>query len=164
MSPILSFPDQVNELSARLVAAGVAVMSVATILLDQPWMLVVIAYGFVARVLAGPRLSPLALVVTKVITPRLGVDGRLVPGPPKRFAQGIGAAISVTAAVLALGFGQVGAAYVLLASLIVAATLEAVFAFCLGCHVFAILMRAGVIPEEVCTRCGDLSGMSGAGA
>jgi hypothetical protein len=81
-----------------------------------------------------------------------------VPGPPKRFAQAIGAALSVSAAVLALGFGLAGVAYGLLAALVVAASLEAFVGFCLGCQVFALLMRAGVIPEEVCERCNDLWG------
>src|SRR2546429_611801 len=51
---LFAFPDPVNEVSARLVAAGVVLMSLATIVLDQPWVTAVIAYGFVARVLSGP--------------------------------------------------------------------------------------------------------------
>ncbi|HVE46200.1 MAG TPA: DUF4395 domain-containing protein [Acidimicrobiales bacterium] len=156
MSRVFSFPNPVNEVSARLVAGGVVLMSLATLLFDQPLLLVPIAYGFVARVLAGPRFSPLALLVTEVITPRLAIPERLVPGPPKRFAQGMGAAMSVTAAVLALGFGNHGAAYALLAALIAAATLEAVFAICLGCQIFSLLMRAGIIPEEICAECNDI--------
>ena len=103
-----------------------------------------------------PRFDPLGLLVTRVITPRLPVAERLTPGPPKRFAQGIGAALSVTAATLAVGFGLDTAADALLGALILAATLESAFALCLGCRLFALLMRAGVIPEAVCERCSDL--------
>src|SRR5437879_11871349 len=120
---LFTFPDPVNEVSARLVAGGVVLLSVATIVLDQPWLLLVIAYGFVARVLTGPTLSPLGQLVTRVVTPRLGVPPKPVSGPPKRFAQGVGATMSVTAAVLALGFGLRGAAYVILGPLGVAAVL-----------------------------------------
>ena len=155
-SMLFSFPNPVNEVSARLVAGGVVLMCLATIVLDQPWMTAVIAYGFVARVLTGPTLSPLGQLVTRTVTPRLDVPPKLVPGPPKRFAQGIGAVLSVTAAILALGFGMDGAAYVLLGLVVVAATLESVFAYCLGCQIFAVLMRAGLIPEEVCERCNDI--------
>src|ERR1700689_823160 len=88
---LFSFPNPVNEVSARLVAAGVVIMSVLTIALDLKWATIVIAYGFVARVLTGPTLSPLGQLVTRVITPRLGVAERPVAGPPKRFAQAIGA-------------------------------------------------------------------------
>lgn len=156
MQGLFSFPDPVNEVSARLVAGAVVVMSIATIVLDQPWITLVLAYGFVARVLTGPTLSPLGQVVTRLVTPRLGLAPRPVPGPPKRFAQGIGAAFSLTAAVLALGFGQRGAAYVVLAMLAAAATLESVFGYCLGCRIFALLMRLGVIPDEICERCNDI--------
>ncbi len=154
---MFSFPDPVNEVSARLVAGGVVVMAAVTISFDQRWLTAVIAYGFVARVLTGPTLSPLGQLVTRLITPRLAVEPRPVPGPPKRFAQAIGAAFSLTAAVLALGFGLATAAYGVLGALIIAATLESVFALCLGCKVFALLMRAGVIPDEVCERCNDIT-------
>jgi hypothetical protein len=155
---LFSFPDPVNEVSSRLVAAGVAVMALVAIVFDQPWLTAVIAFGFVARTLTGPTLSPLGQVVTRVVTPRLPVAAKPVPGPPKRFAQGIGAVLSLTAAVLALGFGLHTAAYVVLGALVVAATLEAVFAFCLGCQIFARLMRTGIIPDEVCERCNDVWG------
>ncbi len=153
---LFSFPNPVNEVSARLVAGGVVLMAIATIVLDEPLIILVIAYGFVARVLTGPKLSPLGQLVTRVVTPRLGVRPKLVAGPPKRFAQGIGVAFSVTAAVLAVGFGMRGAAYVVLGMLAVAATLESVFALCLGCKAFALLMRAGVVPDEVCERCNNI--------
>jgi hypothetical protein len=146
----------VNEVSARLVAAGVVLLSVATIASGQLWITALIAYGFVARVLTGPTLSPLGLLVTNVITPRLPVEPHYVPGPPKRFAQGIGAVVSVSAAVLALGFGINNGAYALLGLLIAAATLEAAFAFCVACSVFGYLMRAGLIPKAVCERCSNI--------
>lgn len=157
-SRLLSFPDPVDEVSARLVAFGAVLLATATLVLGQRWLVVPLAYGFVARVLAGPRFSPLGLLVTKVVRPRLAVAPRPVSGPPKRFAQGIGAAITVTAAVLALGVGAGGAANVLIGMLVVAASLEAFLGFCLGCRIFAVLMRIGVIPPEVCERCNDLWG------
>jgi len=153
---LFDFPNPVNEVSARLVAAGVVVMSVAAIALDLRWMLPVIAFGFVARVLTGPTLSPLGQLVTRVITPRLPIAPRPVPGPPKRFAQGIGAFLSVTAAVLAFAFGWIGAAYVVLGLVVVAASLEAGLGLCLGCKIFALLMRAGIVPESACRECADL--------
>jgi hypothetical protein len=91
----------------------------------------------------------------KVVAPRLGPP-KYVPGPPKRFAQGIGAALTSVAAVLALGLGLDGAASALVGLLVVAATLESVFALCIGCQVFAVLMRLGVIPEETCEACANI--------
>jgi len=152
-----SFPNPVNEVSARLVAGGVVLLSLITIGFDLPWLTLLIAYGFIARVIAGPRLSPLGLLVTKVITPALPFDERLVAGPPKRFAQAVGVVFSVAAAILAVGLGYTTAAYIVLAVLIVFATLESVFGICVGCRVFAVLMHFGIIPDEVCERCSNLN-------
>ena len=153
---MFSFPNPVNEVSARLVAAGVVLMGLATIAFDAKWILIPLAYGFIARVATGPTMSPLGQLVTRVVTPRLDVEPRYVAGPPKRFAQGIGVAFSVTAFVLTFVFDDFGAAKVVLAMLVVAAFLESVFALCLGCKAFALLMRAGIVPEEVCERCNNI--------
>jgi hypothetical protein len=152
----LSFPNPVNETSARMVAAGVVAQAVAFLAVRQWWVLVPLVYGFLARVLNGPRFSPLGQFVTRVVTPRLDVDHRFVPGPPKRFAQGMGLTFSA-GAFAAWGLGVHVLSYVLIGGLIVAATLESVFAICLGCLVFNRLMRWGVIPAEVCAECNDLS-------
>lgn len=88
MRRLLSFPNPVNEVSARLVAGGVVLMVLAALATREPWLLLVIAYGFVARVVTGPTLSPLGMMVTKVLTPRLGLVERPVPGPPSASPRG----------------------------------------------------------------------------
>src|SRR5436853_330813 len=75
-------------------------------------------------------------LVTRVVTPRLHVPAKPVPGPPKRFAQAMGAVFTVTAALLYYAFGLTAAADVAVDLLLVAATLESVFAYCLGCKAF----------------------------
>jgi hypothetical protein len=153
---VFSFPNPVNEVAARTVAAGVVVMCVAALALGQPWILVPLAYGFWARVLTGPTLSPLGQLATRVIAPRLGAP-RLVAGPPKRFAQAIGVAFSSSALVLWYGFGLGTATWVVVALLATAAFLESALGICLGCIDFGSLMKAGVIPEDVCAACADIS-------
>ena len=155
MPTIIGFPRVVNEKAARTVAAGAAILALTAALTGELWLTVPLAYGFVARVLTGPRLSPLGLLATRVIAPRLGAP-KNVPGPPKRFAQGMGATITTAAAVLGLGFGLDTEATVLLALIVVAATLESVFAVCIGCQIFSWLMRAGVIPASVCEECANI--------
>ncbi len=151
-----AFPDPVNEVSARLVAAGVVVQCAIVLATGSRWLLIPLAYGFVARVASGPTLSPLGQLVTRILTPALPARPRPVPGPPKRFAQGIGALLSLSATVLAFGFGLDTAALVLVAMITAAATLESAAGFCIGCKLFAVLMRTGVIPERVCEACADL--------
>ena len=149
---LFSFPDPVNETSARLVAAGVVAQAVAFLVLGSGWVLVPLAVGFLARVLTGPTLSPLGQFATRVATPllerRTGRQGRRVPGPPKRFAQGVGVVFSGGAA-LAWLLGAPVVAYVLIGGLVVAATLEAVFAVCLGCIAYAAIWG--------CADCNDIS-------
>jgi hypothetical protein len=163
MDGLFSFPHPVNEKAARVVAGVVLVLAVLTLATGWYWLLAVLAYGFVARVLTGPTLSPLGRIATGVVAPRLGAP-KYVSGPPKRFAQGMGAVMTTTAAVLALGFGLHGAADVLLVALIVAAGLESIVAFCVGCQIFGLLMRAGVVPEEICAECADIWSRPGMGA
>lgn len=156
MAGLPDFPNPVNEIAARVVAGGVVVLAVAAVALDLPWVLVPLAYGFVARALAGPRFSPLGLLATKVVVPRLRLEPRLVAGPPKRFAQSVGAVLTVSALVLHLAFGLTSWAQGLLVVLATAAMLEAGLGLCVGCKVFGVLMRLGVIPEDVCADCADI--------
>ncbi len=156
MRELFAFPNPVNDKAARVVAGVVLVTVITTLATSWYWLLVPLAYGFWARVLTGPTLSPLGWVAQNVVAPRLG-EKRPVPGPPKRFAQGMGAAMSTTALVLALVLGLHPAADVVLVLFLPAAALESVFGYCVGCKVFGLLMRIGVIPEEVCAECADIS-------
>lgn len=156
MNGRFSFPNPVNLVAARTVAAGVSVLVVLALVLRSPIVLCVVCAGFWARVLTGPTLSPLGQLATRVIAPRLTSTPPLVPGPPKRFAQGVGAAISSAAVGCWLAVGWTPAAW-LLACLFAGAFLEAAFAICAGCIVFNGLMGLGVIPASVCAECADLS-------
>ena len=156
MTKRFPFPNPANETSARLVAAGVVVISTTFLLTNSTLVLVALAYGFAARVVAGPAFSPLALFVTRVVTPKLNFNHKFVPGPPKRFAQTIGLVFSSSALLLALLDFSL-AAKLVIAGLIFAALLESVFAICLGCIAFSYLMKLGAIPESVCESCNDIS-------
>ncbi|UVJ38204.1 DUF4395 domain-containing protein [Arthrobacter sp. CJ23] len=152
---VFAFPNPVNEYAARITAGLVVLLAVATLLSGNGWGLVLIAAGFWLRVLFGPRISPLALLSVKVLAPRIG-HARLVAGPPKRFAQGIGAALT-TAAVVLYFTGFAPAAWILLGLLIVAASLESFVGFCLGCVIFGFLQQRGLIPEEICEACNNIT-------
>jgi hypothetical protein len=152
---LLRFPDPVNEIASRLVAAGVVVASGVYLTTEATWVLAVIAWGFWARVTCGPGLSPLALLVTQFIVPRLDVSPRPVPAAPKRFAQGIGAVMSTVALGAALA-GFTTAAGVVMCGLVAAAAGEAVFGFCVGCKIYGQAARAGWLPEPTCAPCADL--------
>jgi hypothetical protein len=156
---LLTFPNPVNEKAARTVAFVVMALAALTLATSSYWLLAVLAYGFWARVLSGPTLSPLGRIASSVIAPRLGAE-KPVAGPPKRFAQSIGALLTSAGAIAALGFGADAVADGLLVVLILAAGLESIFGLCIGCRLFALLMRAGLVPAAVCAECADIRGRS----
>ena len=155
-----SFPELINEVAARLVAIGVLVLSsvVLFLLIDKNnyvlFFLSILIYGFLARVSSGPKISPLALFVTKLIVPRLNFKEKLVPGPPKRFAQGIGLIFSLfTAITFVVNLNSIS--ILLISILILFAALEAFIGFCAGSKVFKLLMNIGLIPNDVCEKCSN---------
>ena len=159
---IVGFPNPVDEISARIVAAMVVLLSVATIAAGWEWGAALICLGFLLRVIAGPTLSPLGQIATRLIRPRLDIDPVECPGPPKRFAQAIGFIVSGASAIVWIGAGNGAAGRIILAVLVVAASLEAFAGFCLGCRMFSVLMRLGVIPEPICERCASVGSASAA--
>ena len=155
-----SFPELINEVSARLVAIGVLALSsvVLYLLIDNNnyvlFFLSILIYGFLARVSSGQKISPLALFVTKLLVPRLNFKEKLVPGPPKRFAQGIGLIFSLSTAITFL-INLNSISIILISTLILFAALEAFIGFCAGCKVFKLLMNIGLIPNDVCEKCSN---------
>jgi len=156
VTELFSFPNPVNEKAARVVAATVLVTGVVILRTGAYWLLIPLAYGFWARVLTGPTLSPLGWTAQNVVAPRLG-ERKPVAGPPKRFAQAMGAAFSTIAMLFGFILGDHGIADGVLVLLVIAAGLESIFAYCLGCKIFGLLMRAGLVPEAVCAECADIS-------
>lgn len=156
MRRFFSFPHPVNDAAARTVALGVVAQCCVAWATGWAWLLIPLTYGFLARVAAGPKISPLGRFAVSVAGPRLTRWKKDVPGPPKRFAQGIGSAFSLAALLTRLTAGW-PAARLVLVPLVGAASLEGFFGYCLGCTIFGWLIRAGVVPEKVCAECSDLS-------
>ena len=65
--------------------------------------------------------------------------------------------MSTGALLLALIAGDHTAADVVLILFLPAAGLESIFGYCVGCKIFGLLMRVGVVPETVCLECADIS-------
>src|SRR3954465_15720813 len=95
---VFGFPSTVNEKAARTVAGVVAIAGIVALATGADWLLIPLAYGFIARVLGGAAPGPLARFATRVAAPRLGPP-KDVAGPPKRFAQGMGATITTLGAI-----------------------------------------------------------------
>lgn len=155
LNDIFSFPDEVNEYAARIVAGFVVILTTLFLITENIWILVFLAYGFWARVLTGPTLSPLAQLTLKGIIPLLGSPTEYCPGPPKRFAQSVGAGFTSTALILVVS-GNIPGAQAFLGVLVVFSSLESVVGFCAGCWFFKYLMVWGVIPQKICLKCQNI--------
>jgi hypothetical protein len=160
---ISRFPSIVDDVTVRLIAAGVLVVSTLALLTGQWWLYAVLAAEFVLRAGWGPSASPLARGVQRYVRTRICAAPRYTAGPPKRFAAGIGAVMTTAAAVLGLvalltgSAAAAGAVLVIGVVMVLFPALEAFFGLCVGCVLFGLLMRAGLVPEEICLDCADLT-------
>lgn len=118
--------------------------SVADRVLDPGFLLVlVIALLFLWSVLA-PRTAPWGVVYRRFVQPRLKPPTELEDPRPPRFAQGVGLFVTSLGLLLHL-IGVPWALPVAAAMAFVAAFLNAVFGLCLGCQLYLVLQRAGLL-------------------
>ncbi|GAA5018898.1 DUF4395 domain-containing protein [Terrabacter aeriphilus] len=157
------FPAVVDDVTVRLVAAVVLAVGVVALATSQWWLYAVLAVDFTLRASLGPSASPVARLVQRWIRPAVSAAARPTAGPPKRFAAAIGAVMTVAATALwlttvitgssiaATGVVVIGAVMVLFPAL------ESLLGICVGCVLFSWLMRLGLVPEEVCLDCADIT-------
>ena len=151
------FPRVVDDVTVRLIAAVVLILALTALALNQWWIYAVLAVDFTLRTAFGPRASPLAQGVTRFVRPKVTVPARPTAGPPKRFAAGIGAALTATAATLWALDVAAPAVVVIGAVMVAFPALEAILGLCVGCRVFTVLMKLGLVPDEICLECADIS-------
>lgn len=109
-------------------------------------LLVVIALLFVWGVLS-PRTAPWGALYRAVLQPRLTPPTDLEDPRPPRFAQGVGLFVVTIGLVLHL-VGVPWALPIAAGAAFVAAFLNAVFGLCLGCQMYLVLQRAGIVGRE----------------
>lgn len=152
-------PALVDEVTVRLVAAVVLVISLGALVTQQWWLYAVLAADFTLRAIGGPRLSPIARAVLAWLRPRVAVAPRSTAFAPKRFAAGIGAVMTTVIVLLSVLGVEAGSLFEPTAVtaigvlMVVFPALEAGFGCCVGCRLFALLASAGVVREDVCVDC-----------
>jgi hypothetical protein len=157
------FPAVVDDVTVRLIAAVVLVVGVIALVTSQWWLYALLAVDFSLRAALGPSASPVARLVQRWIRPTVAAAKRPTPGPPKRFAATIGAVLTVAATALWLvnlaAGSSVAAAWVVGIGvvMVVFPALESVLGICVGCILFSGLMRIGLVPEEICLECADIT-------
>lgn len=99
---------------------------------------------------AGIERHPYGLIFKKLVRPRLAPTAELESPVPPTFAQGVGFVITLAGLVLHV-IGVDGALVVAASAAFIAAFLNAVFAYCLGCQIYVLLVRAGILGRKGAT-------------
>ncbi|MCS0499304.1 DUF4395 domain-containing protein [Protaetiibacter mangrovi] len=156
----MSRPAQIDPRGARFTASVTAVLLLVTVALGlvggvassltaravQPAfvLLALLAAVFVWSSAAGVARNPWSLLFRRLIRPRLAPPAELEDAAPPTFAQGVGAFVTLVGVALHLAgvpYGLVAAA----SAAFVAAFLNGVFGYCLGCQLYLLLVRAGLV-------------------
>jgi len=156
----MSRPAQIDPRGARFTAAITALLLLLDVALGlvggvaptlaeravQPafLLLVVLAAIFVWSATAGVARNPWSIVFRSLIRPRLQPPTELEDAAPPTFAQGVGAFVTLIGVVLHLA-GVPYALVIAASAAFIAAFLNAAFGYCLGCQIYLLLVRAGLI-------------------
>ena len=156
----MSRPAQIDPRGARFTAAITAVLLLVDVALGlvggvaptlaervvQPAFLLLVALAaiFVWSAVAGVARNPWSVLFRRFVRPRLGPPTELEDAAPPTFAQGVGAFVTIIGVVLHL-LGVPYALVIAAAAAFVAAFLNAAFGYCLGCQIYLLLVRAGLI-------------------
>jgi hypothetical protein len=136
-------PGRIDPRSPQLAAALTAVVLVAVLLLPAPANVVLLAVQVVlfgVGAARGVQATPHAWLFRTVVRPRLAPPTEWEAPEPPRFAQAVGLAFALVG-LLAFLAGATVVAQVAVGFALVAALLNAVFAFCLGCEVYLLVRR-----------------------
>jgi hypothetical protein len=141
----------IDPRSPRFGAAITAVLLLVTIFLGLTGLstaalvlLILIALVFAWGAFAGVKRHPYGVIFRRLIRPRLAPPTELEDPVPPTFAQGVGLFVTGIGVILAL-VGVPYAVVIFAALAFVAAFLNSVFAYCLGCQIYLLLVRAGIV-------------------
>ena len=107
-------------------------------------LLAYITVIFAIGAFAGISKHPYGAIFKAAVRPRLSAPEELEDPKPPTFAQLIGFIISLAGLVFAV-LGITTGAVIAVAFAFVAAFLNSVFGYCLGCQIYVLLVRAGIV-------------------
>jgi hypothetical protein len=110
-------------------------------------LLVVQAVVFLIAAIVGAARHPYGFVFKRLIRPRLAAPVELEDPAPPTFSQGVGFVVVALGIVLQL-IGVPYAVVVAAAAAFVVAFLNSVFGYCVGCQIYLLLARIGVIRRK----------------
>ena len=130
----LSLPDAASPLAtigARAAEPGFILVAI---------ICAIFAWG----AFAGVNRHPYGWLFKKLVRPRLAAPSHLEDPKPPTFSQGVGLVVTLIGVVLHLAGVPLGLV-IPTAAAFIAAFLNAVFDYCLGCQIYLLLVRAGIV-------------------
>jgi hypothetical protein len=103
-----------------------------------------VTLGFLWGTIAGVQRHPYGALFKKFVRPRLAPPTELEDAAPPTFAQGVGLFVTVVGVILYLAHVPLGLP-IAAAAAFIAAFLNSVFGYCLGCQIYLLLVRARVL-------------------
>jgi len=131
---------EIDPRGPRFAALITTVVLAVVLVTGSAWLLAAQAVVFAVGAAFGLRYSPYGLLYRKLVRPRLGPPAELEPEAPPRFAQAVGLVFAVTG-VAGYAAGVTWLGMTATAAALVAAFLNAVFGFCLGCEMYLLIRR-----------------------
>ena len=130
----------IDPRAPRFAAAVTTVVLAVVLATSSWWLLAAQAVVFAIGAFLGLRYSPYSWLYRVLVAPRLAPPTEREDAAPVRFSQAVG---FVFAAVGTVGYlaGLTVLGIVATALALAAALLNAVFGFCLGCEMYALLIR-----------------------
>ncbi len=135
--------ELIDPRGQRFAAVITSALLAASIILGPGaglWVLVVQTLAFAAGSLLGLSSSPWGQIYRRAVRPRLGPPTELEDARPPRFAQSVGLGFAVVGLLGAVA-GLPALFYVAVGFALVAALLNAIFGFCLGCEIYLLGTR-----------------------
>jgi len=123
----------------RLVALQTAIVGIIFVITKMPIFALILLYDFAIRGVRLPKFSPFT-IVAKAIVKIFKLQPKSTDEAPKRFALFMGLFVLVLISILIL-INQEYIEIVLMVILIVCASLEAFFDYCVGCKVYWLIKK-----------------------
>jgi hypothetical protein len=144
ITAVLLFFAVLLGLTGLATSSDLASATVAQRAADPGFLLLLVIAGLFLWGVVSPRTHPYAVLFRRVVQPRLGAPTELEDPRPPRFAQVVGLFVTVLGMILHLA-GVPWALPIAAAAAFVAAFLNAAFGYCLGCEMYLVLQRVGVV-------------------
>ena len=125
---------RIDSNMVRVIAFEVALFTTILIFTQEAFFALVLLFDFIVRTIRKPNYSPFAIVANSILE-LWGIAPKLCDESPKRFALYLGLIISIFISIFYLA-GFIKTATTISVILLICASMETIFDFCIGCKIY----------------------------